>query len=215
MDFSRPNTRSITAVGVLILIVLAVTLFVSSIPQTSAAAVTCKWKHKVQQGETLTYIANLYQVGWEKIADANDLTPPYAIVVGQVLCIPEGTNPSLTKTPGTNASLQVSTGINKVLVSVENFAKKANYYVYIKIPASKLSPTLLSNPALRRIGYFKTNKEGDYTGWFHVPYYIPRSPQMTVCVKNVMTDRASCVIANDVYAYVAIVNGKCNPKVGR
>jgi LysM repeat protein len=206
MDFDRPKSRSITTIGVLIFIVLAVTLIVSSIPQSSASAVTCKWKHKVVQGETLTYIANLYQVGWEKIADANDLTAPYPLVVGQVLCIPAGTNPSLTKTPGSSASLQVSPGINKVLVSVENFAKKTNYYV--RISAAKESTSY-------RIGYFQTNKEGDYTGWFRVPYYIPRSPQMTLCVKNVMTDRTSCVKYYDVYAYVALVNGKCNSKVGR
>lgn len=207
MDFSPPKTRSVTTVGVLILAVLALTLIISAIPQTSATAVTCKWKHKVQQGETLTYIANLYQVGWEKIAAANNLTAPYAIVVGQVLCIPEGVKPDMTKTPGANASLQVSPGINKVLVSVENFAKKANYYVSI---------TPAKVPYRFPLGHFKTNKEGDFTGWFRVPYYIPRSPQMTICVKNVVTDRVSCVKYDDVaYVAIAIVAGKCNTKVGR
>jgi len=206
MDYRRPKNKSVVTAGVVILAVLAITLIVSAIPQSYAAAVTCKWKHKVQQGETLTYIANLYQVGWEKIADANKLTAPYAIVVGQILCIPEGVKPDSTKTSGKAPSLQAFTGINRVLVTVENFAPKAIYHV-------RIAPSRSNNFFF--IGRLKTNKEGDYTGWFHVPYFIPRTAQMNVCVKNVITDRVSCVDYDDIFEEIVMITGKCNPKVGR
>ncbi len=54
-------------------LVLVFTLLASAFPQFSASAVTCKYKHKVLQGETLMYIADLYGVSWQKIADASNL----------------------------------------------------------------------------------------------------------------------------------------------
>jgi len=42
----------------------------------------------VQAGDTLSLIAEKYQVDWEEIAAANNLEAPYSIAVGQKLIIP-------------------------------------------------------------------------------------------------------------------------------
>ena len=210
MDLDRSWTKSHKLFAAMMIFILTVTLFVSLVPQGDVRAVTCKFKHKVEQGETLIYIANLYGVDWEKIADANNLQPPYTVIEAQVLCIPEGTKPGNTSTTDdknkTPPALQVVPGQNDLLLSVENFPKKTSYYVRI-IPAHV--------NVSYRLGHFTTNKEGDFTDWFRVPYFVKRSPQMTLCVKNVWTDKTSCIKYDDIFSYYPFVRGKCSPKEGR
>ncbi len=45
-------------------------------------------EHEVQAGETLTAIGNKYGTTWQKIAEANDITDPKLVRVGQTLKIP-------------------------------------------------------------------------------------------------------------------------------
>ena len=46
------------------------------------------FSHVVKQGETLFLISLQYGVAWPTIAEANGLTSPYVIYVGQTLEIP-------------------------------------------------------------------------------------------------------------------------------
>ncbi|MCC7130186.1 MAG: LysM peptidoglycan-binding domain-containing protein [Anaerolineae bacterium] len=191
-------------------IALVLTLLVSAIPQTAAQAVTCKFKHTVLQGETLIYLGNLYNVDYLKIAKANNLNPPYALIVGQVLCIPEGEKPANQPTKpaekGKGPSVQVVPGMNRILVSVENFAKKTTYFI-------RITPTHYN--VTYRLGQFTTNKEGDATSWFRVPYSTRRTPTMTLCLKNAWTDAVSCVKYDDIFVYYPFVRPSCGPKEPR
>jgi hypothetical protein len=213
MKFDQPETPFNRSITFIMCAALILTLVLSALPQTQAAAVTCKYKHKVLQGETLTYISNLYGISWTKIADANKMSAPYTVMPGQVLCIPEGektssgTSATSTTKKGSKPTLTVSPGISQVLVAVENFPKRTSYYV-------RVSPS--NKPVSYRIGVFTTNKEGDFTDWFNLPAYVRRSPTMTLCVKNVWTDAASCVKYGDmVYAFPFLMGGGCPPKEGR
>jgi LysM repeat protein len=208
MDFDQSRTKSRKVFAGVLMVLLIVTLLAGLLPQTNAGAVTCKFKHKVKQGETLIYVANLYGVGWEKVADANNLQPPYTVVEGQVLCIPEGDKPSGTETANKKnpASLQVVPGMNRILVSVENFSKKTTYFVRVTPTGAKVT---------FKLGHFTTNKEGDFTGWFRMPFTIGRTPQMTLCVKNAWTDAVSCIKYDDIFIYIPMIRGSCPPKEGR
>jgi len=97
------------------------------------------------------------------------MQPPYTVVPGQVLCIPEG-DKSASTTPaskkGAQPVLSGKSGLSQVLVSVENFPKKTSYYVRI-YPANR--------PVSYRLGVFTTNKEGDFTDWFNIPNYVRRN----------------------------------------
>jgi LysM repeat protein len=197
---------------VLFSLVMALTLLVSALPQASAGAQTCKFRHTVQQGETLSYLADLYQVTVEEIAKANNLQPPYVIVAGTVLCIPGGVKPGAgTATPTGKQekaapTLTIFPGLNAVFVSVENFLPKTSYYV-------RLHP--YGTSASYRIGNFTTNKEGDFADWFRLPPDVPRTFQMQVCVKNVWTDAVSCAKYDDAYPWLdALVRIRCQ-KEGR
>jgi LysM repeat protein len=209
MKLSKSETNIARSVTLLICLTLILTVVLSVIPQSQAAAVTCKYKHKVVQGETLTYIANLYGISWNKIADANNLQPPYTVAPGQVLCIPEGEqNASTTPKPkkGKEPVLQVSSGLSMVLVSVENFPKRTSYYVRVSPAGNKVS---------YRLGVFTTNKAGEFTAWFKMPSYVRRSATMTLCVKNVWTDTASCVKYPDLIYNFPYVPIQHSPKDGR
>ena len=46
--------------------------------------------HIVAEGETLSEIADLYEIPWEELADFNEITDPRTLQVGQELLIPEG-----------------------------------------------------------------------------------------------------------------------------
>ncbi len=173
-------------------LVLVITLLAGLLPQTSVEAVTCKYKHTVQAGDTVYYLANFYQISWQEIAEANNLNAPYAITVGQVLCIPGGSATTTTTSKKNKAEpkLVVVPALSHIYVSVENFLPKTPYYVRISDRRTGKS---------FRIGNFKTNKDGDYETWYNVPIYMTRSPDMEVCVKNTWTDAVSCVRYADEY----------------
>jgi hypothetical protein len=189
-------------------LMLLLSLLMSALPQSNAFAVTCKYKHTVVAGDTVMYLGDLYQINWLKIADANNLQPPYALAVGQVLCIPEGSsaansntnsnnngNTNTTKNKGGTPKLDVVNQLGHVLVSVENFTPKTPYYVRLYMRPSNIS---------YRVGNFTTNKEGDWSGWFKIPPFMPRYAQTSVCVKNTWTDAVSCVSYNDDLAGIPV-----------
>lgn len=210
MEYEQRRRQPSKLIVLTLSIMIVLTLLVSAIPQSAAMAVTCKFKHKVLQGETLIYIGDLYTVDWLKIAKANNLNPPYTVIAGQVLCIPEGEKPAntttTTTTKGKGPSVQIVPGLNRVLVSVENFAKKTTYFI-------RITPS--NNKVTYHLGQFTTNKEGDATNWFRVPNYANRTPTMTLCLKNAWTDAVSCVKYDDIYVPWAFIRTSCGPKQPR
>jgi hypothetical protein len=207
IDQERTRSSRMFVAGIRVILVFALVL--AMLPTTTAFAVTCKFKHTVEAGETLIYLGYIYQVNWFDIAEANNIGAPYVLTVGQKLCIPGGVKPSDTTGTGTGtktkseATLTVVPSVGHILISVENFPKKTPYFVRI-FPRG--------NPVSYKIGHFITNKEGDFTDWMLVPSYVPRSPQMTVCVKNMWTDATSCVTVDDVYPQLSWFSGSSCPK---
>jgi LysM repeat protein len=190
-----------------ILLVLAVSLSVFPVQGVQAAA--CKFKHKVEPGETLIYIGQLYQYDWQKIAEANNLKEPYILTPGTKLCIPGGEKPTPTTTVTTNAdgttttkaktpTLTVGPGINHVYIKVENFPKFMVYNVRIYPiaghgwlpPNAPLPPAGVAEYVIGRI---RTNKNGFYEEWMRIPNYVPRHYVMVLCLKNVWTDHIGCL----------------------
>ena len=68
-------------------------------------AQACAAQHTVQRGENLFRIGLTHGVPWPAIAQANNLTNPNLIFVGQVLCIPDSTAaPAPSATAGATAT---------------------------------------------------------------------------------------------------------------
>jgi len=202
MEIVQVEDRKCRCSVVLLSIFLVFTMLLSALPQYQAAAVTCKYKHTVLAGETLTYIGYLYTVDWRDIAEANNIGEPYVIAAGQVLCIPSGTEPATTTTSkkGKEPKVDIVVNLLRVLVAVENFPKKTSYYVKI-FPAGK--------SVSYHLGHFTTNKEGDFTGWFKISPSIPQTAQVRLCIKNVWTDAVTCLTYTDPYIYPVYLYPKC------
>lgn len=171
-------------------------LAASFTPATPAAAAACAYKHTVQAGDTLAYLGFLYNIDWLKIAEANKLQPPYLLIIGQSICIPQGASAPSTITntsekKGAVPKLTVIPSPNSVIVSVENFPKLRNYYVRV---VKKLALVTY------RIGRLRTNKEGEATDNFQLPDYLLTEPYMIVCVKDVLTDATLCVDYENPYS---------------
>ena len=191
--------------AVSVLVVVAIVL--SVLPVQTAQARACKFRHRVKPGETLIYIAELYQYDWQLIAEANDLKEPYILTVGQVLCIPGGTRPSstapaATTSTGTTTSnaptMTAGSAPNSVYVKLEHFPKFL--VVYVRIYPTNGEGVTNPNPpepppgvTEYRIGRLRTDKNGFAEDWIHIPGYVPENRIMTVCVKNVWTDEFMCI----------------------
>lgn len=216
------------AMGVNALLILAL-LWGAFAQTTAASAAACKFKHKVQPGETLIYIGQLYQYDWREIAEVNDIKEPYVLTAGQVLCIPGGTKPAETTTTTTTTeeggttttttkkepTMTTGASMNSVYIKVEAFPKNTVYYVnipdlYKYIPrtapsamaTAQAEDLALKNIDSTRIGRIRTDKNGFWEGWFRIPFIVEQTPEMQVCLKNVMTDSLSCSsFVNPTYNY--------------
>ncbi len=107
--------KLVIVVGMLLLLF---TFCLSFIPRSPIAAATptptekgkkCKYYYKVQPGDTITYIGQLYQIDWREIAKANNLKEPYVLTPGDKLCIPGGVAPEITESETGDATITAKT----------------------------------------------------------------------------------------------------------
>ncbi len=194
------QSKQIQRTIMIVLSALIVMSFSAAVFVQPAAAVTCKFRHKVEAGETVSSIAALYDISWLDIVEANNLKEPYTLQIDQRLCIPSGSQPSDTgdtedgETGG--PSLEALLGLRSILVEVNGIAK--NTVVNLRVgnyPSSNMI----------KIGSFKTDKNGHYKGYFLLPSHdYLQSRNVLVCIKNVWTDEIACdIFPNSGWQYYA------------
>jgi len=193
-------------------IALVAALLAAATPQ-SASAQKCKFTHKVKAGESLIIIANLYQTDWLEIAEANDLKEPYALTVGQKLCIPDGVAPgsddTVTAVEGAEPTLEGMAAMMHVLVLVENFPKNKVYNVRVGDgPNGSLQSTFF------KVGRLKTDKNGKFEGYFRLPVDLHVQKELVVCLKDPFTDATYCSDYENPYNYIMKTYYSC-AKPGR
>ena len=206
----KKNLKSRWAfITISMLIVLS--FIMMALPQPALAA-KCKIKHTVEAGDTVQYLADIYQVDWREIVEANELTDPYVLVIGQILCIPDGTPPTdtedttattvtVTDNKGKEATMEVDPHFDQIILKVTNFNKKTPYYVSVAN-----SP---DNPIYFRVGRMRTDEAGNSEGLFKMPLYFPNTRTITVCVKNNWTDARSCIVYQNPYYYYLRTQDSC------
>jgi len=187
-------------------VVLILTILMVSFPEEQPALGACAYKYKVQSGDTLTAIANLYNVTLTELADANDLKEPYVLTVGTVLCIPTGASkPSATKTATTTTTTDdddedssneayTAFSVGGVMwIGMANFEKNHFYYTKVYDGAYKYWTA-----SYYQLGIFQTDKEGKYGAWWHLPKQVRDKNRITVCVKDAIDDDLEwCQIVNN------------------
>ena len=155
-----------------------------------AVAQTCTVNHSVASGETLSSIAVKYDVDWTVIATANNLKEPYAIFVGQSLCIPGSTtSTSTTGTTTTSTSKKptftFSMEGNRLYLETSNFTKKGAWYVKIGSGPYRVAE-------LTKIGLHMVRKDTTTSSSFRVSKKFQDARYLTLCLKNARTDELRC-----------------------
>jgi LysM repeat protein len=177
-----------------IVIVTLVMLAILAAPLTSpvkvAVAQDCAVRHTVAAGETLSSIALKYDVEWTAIATANSLKEPYAIFVGQVLCIPaSATTTTTTGTTTTSTTKKptftVSVAGTRLYVETSNFTKKAVYFVKIGSGPARVAEYV-------KLGRLLVRKDTTATASYRIIKKYQDASILTVCLKNVRSDELQC-----------------------
>jgi nucleoid-associated protein YgaU len=174
-----------------VLIVMA--LFAGALPQPAyaaspaAATATCAQNYTVVAGDTLSKIADAYKLTVAELAAANNLTSPYTLYVGQVLCIPGSSTSgsSGTTTTSTKPTIKLEVGATRITVSVTNFTAKRMFYV-------RIGPDRPNPNDWYSIGRMKVGKTGTATKSFRIPKNLIPSKFLVVCLKNNVNDAVFC-----------------------
>lgn len=174
---------------------LALVILVAALPTGAFAAapaqtVACSTRYTVKSGDTLSAIAFTYDVSVEQIAAANNLTSPYTIFVGQVLCIPASSTTPTTGS-GTSKSTPGFTVVRtdrQLFITTKNLPNKSYYYV-------KIRESFRNQGKFTKIGNLRTKKLGDIQRKYQIPRDLRLKPVLQVCLREVKTDKEICVDA--------------------
>lgn len=210
-------------VVVLGMLLILFTFCLSFIPRSPTSAATptptqkgkkCKFYYRVQPGDTITYIGQLYQIDWREIAEANNLQEPYVLTPGDKLCIPGGVAPEITESETGEATITAKTeptgavvgGMGNVYLKLEHFPKNKSYNVIIR-PRTSLNSYRLNcftinypdpaKPSVEQCRPIRTDENGFFEGFLRIPTFIPNSPIHELCIKDVWTDDTLCTNFND------------------
>ena len=181
------------AINLAIISAFVLTAAFTFAPISPALAAECAVNHVVVSGETISSIAFQYDVDWQEVATANNLTDPYTIFVNQTLCIPaSATTSTSSSSSSSSTSSGSSTGFDltrdstRVYVSTTGFKKKSSYFVKIRnggttdIEWYKLDDILL------------TQGSGSVEASFRLPVEYRHVKVLVVCFKNMVNDSLIC-----------------------
>ena len=157
---------------------LAVSLLAGAFPNSAKAAdADCAKTVTVGAGQSIYRISREEDVPVNRIANANDLEPPYKLVAGQKLCIPA------TPEPSSNFKWTPAYDGTQVTVTGTNFKK--TYPFFIKVRENDTSK-------FTKLGKAVTAKDGTMDFKKKVPSALTDLPFVTVCLKDGRTNFLTC-----------------------
>lgn len=179
MTHDHPSTRWLQ-ISVSLLLILAV--FTAMLPQPARAAAsepnsTCAKTHTVKEGETLRRIARDHNVILNRLAKANNLTRPYNLTVGQVLCIPA--DPTVT------GAGKFSVTFSNGKVRLEGTGFKKTYPFVVRVRENDTSKWF-------KLGTTQSDKNGKLSVSFNAPKELLNKASIIVCLKDGVTDGLVC-----------------------
>lgn len=168
---------------------IALALAVAALPTPVQAAGVCLSYYTVQAGDTTPKIAHTYGLKWREIAEANDMTSPYKIKTGDVLCIPaEGANAN-SSSAVTSLSGSYAVSVVNSLISVKIRAgKDDDKEIYV----IKVRDGTASIGGWYKLDSVKIPKNDTITNYYSVPKELRNSLYLQVCIKNMVTDDLTC-----------------------
>ena len=167
---------SILAIG----LALVLSMVAAALPQPAEAAVVCASYYTVKAGDTTVSIAQAFGMKWRKIAEANKLTYPYNLKVGQKLCIPD-VNASTSESGTVSVVVR---GMN-VTVTASKFTARSVFYIKARAGTASVG-------GWYKLGMLKVNKNTTKTVLYTLPTALKTTSLITVCLKEATTDELIC-----------------------
>jgi LysM repeat protein len=173
------------------LVILALMFSAFPAPAQAAYSVKCAEKYYVVAGDTLNKVANLYGLDWQSIIDANNLSEPYNLLIGQRLCIPKATSSNKVKNNKDKAgsvkpvSFYWTRTSSELTVTTSSFPKNNSFFV-------KADDFSTSGIQWYKLGVLRIKKDGSVSATFSLPKDLRKAPQLTICLKNVYSDVIAC-----------------------
>lgn len=190
-EWSSVQMKSGLAKVLVAFIILALLFSSFPAPAQAAPAVKCADKYYVVSGDTLNKIANLYGLDWQAIIDANNLTEPYVLLIGQRLCIPKADKDNRVKNNKDKAgnakpvSFYWTRSASKLTIKTNNFAKQNSFYV-------KADDFSQAGIQWYKLGVLRIKKDGTVSMTYDLPKDLRKATQLTVCLKNIYYDSIAC-----------------------
>ena len=151
-------------------------------PDMAPQAVRCIKMHTVAAGDTVSSIANQYNIKMRQLVYVNTLKRPYKLTVGTTLCIPEGAELAKGTTAANSTQFTVSLLTNHFVIQGKSLPGKSAFNVLIFNGANRI-----------KIGSFKTDKNGAANQTYEIPKAVRDVKYFRVCLKNATTDEIACV----------------------
>jgi spore germination protein YaaH len=178
MQLTSPLNKRLSLA--LIVAILGLSLLAAAIPaQVATAQTNCADTHTVKEGETIYRVARRYKVTALRIARTNNLTEPYALTIGQKLCIPE-------QSTYTNAKFTANLTGAGIGIDGTDFRKQVVFYVRVR-----------ENDTQKyvKVGSVKSDRNGAIEDRIQLSKDWQKKNILQVCLKNAFTDDLICTRA--------------------
>jgi LysM repeat protein len=199
MFMEKTSAIRLPRAGKLFSLFLVLAMLMGALPGAALAAEpaqSCTANYTVKSGDTLSSIAFTYNVNWQDIASANNLSSPYVLTIGQALCVPGAANTSTSSTGTTTTTatkgFTIATAGNRIVITVTKFSKKAIYY-------ARANDGSRDNNDWFRLGRLRVDKNGNAEVSFQVPKGLRNTTDLAVCLKNVRNDDVNCLKQTNPY----------------
>jgi hypothetical protein len=170
-----PLTRMVWMTTTVILILAVIS---AAFPQQGFAA-SCQAYYKVQKGDKTGTIARMYDLKWIEIAAINNLSRPYELSEGQLLCIPFKQSVSLKN------NVTISNINNSIKITAADFRTSGSYYVKVRDITS-------GQGKWYKLGNMKIAKNRMVSRQYLLPKQLNSSIYFQVCLKNGTSNEVIC-----------------------
>lgn len=190
-ELTSSQKRAWSTKVIVAFVVLALIFGAFPVPALAAYPVKCAEKYYVVAGDTLNKVANLYGLDWQAIIDANNLSEPYHLLIGQRLCIPKADKTNQVKNNKYKAgnakpvSFYWTRTSNELTVTTSGLPDNNSFFV-------KADDFSQAGIQWHKLGTLRIKKDGSVSATYSLPKDLRKATQLTVCLKNIYTDGIAC-----------------------
>jgi len=176
------------------IILIIISIITASTPAMVNAApflkIACAFDYHIRKNDTLGKIASRHGVKSVDIVRVNSLKKPYAIYIGQTICIPNKSKEGFKDIPVVYANARAAYFVigwerKGIKIRTIDFPKNESYFVKVNDPNVGISRS-------EKLGTLRTGKKGVNSFNYPLPKELRDATVIHVCLKNTSTDLLLC-----------------------